>query len=125
MNATTEQINVIAMLIANQLRNDLDEKFEALKNALLNQKPKEEITTYERRKVAKIFSVTPDTISTWALNGILDPSCFQVINGRYKFFKDKIDELILKAKAGTWQPSARHNTNQHIKNKYHEKSKTK
>ena len=125
MNATTEQINVIAMLIANQLRNDLDEKFDALKNALLNQKPTEEQITYERRKVAKIFCVTPDTISTWSLNGILDPSCFQVINGRYRFFKDKIDELILKAKAVTWEPSARHNTNQQIKNKYHEKSKTK
>ncbi len=123
MKLTTNEMNVIAMLIANQLRNDLDEKFEALKNALLNQKPKEEITSYERRKVAKIFSVTPDTISTWALNGILEPSCFQVINGRYRFFKDKIDELILEAKAGTWQPSARHNTNQQLKNKYYEKSK--
>lgn len=123
MNLTTEQINVISLLIANQLRIDIDKKFEALKNDLLNQKKIEEPTTYERRKVAKIFSVTPDTISTWALNGILDPSCYQVINGRYRFFKDKIDELIQKAKEGTWQPSARHNTNQQLKNKYYEKTK--
>lgn len=123
MNLTTEQINVISLLIANQLRIDIDKKFEALKNDLLNQKKIEEPTTYERRKVAKIFSVTPDTISTWALNGILDPSCYQVINGRYRFFKDKIDELIQKAKEGTWEPSARHNTNQQLKNKYYEKTK--
>ena len=123
MNLTTEQINVISLLIANQLRIDIDKKFEALKNDLLNQKKIEEPTTYERRKVAKIFSVTTDTISTWALNGILDPSCYQVINGRYRFFKDKIDELIQKAKEGTWQPSARHNTNQQLKNKYYEKTK--
>lgn len=105
MEFTREQQIFMAGLIANHLCIDLQKQFEKFKNDLNPRKDVEAVKMVNRRFVAKQFAVIPDTISHWVNTGILDKTTYTIINGRFKFFKEKIDNLLNQQREGTWEPN--------------------
>lgn len=108
MELSREQIYFLAGLITSQISIEIDQKLEKFKKELLQTKEPPPVKMIDRRKVGQLLGVTPDTITSYCLNGVIDKSAYTIINNRYKFFKDKIDSLIQQQKEGVWEPNKKY-----------------
>lgn len=108
MELSREQIYFLAGLITSQISQEMDKKLENFLQELSQPKKKEAVKLIDRRKVAQQFGVTSDTISTWCKTGIIDNSVYVLINGRFKFFNDKIMNLLEQQRAGVWEPNKKY-----------------
>jgi hypothetical protein len=103
---TESDYGPIATLITELFEIQTEKLIKIKKEFLLGKKTVEPVF-YTRTKVAKLFEVTGETISSWCDKKEIDPSCYLVINRIYKFHKEKIDELTMLKRQGVWDPSAR------------------